>query len=212
MKYVLFDLDGTLTDPQQGITNAVAYALRHFGIATEDNSSLNKFIGPPLIYSFVEYSGLTEEQAREAVKKYREYFGPKGIFENKVYKGIPEMLQKLRDRGDSIILATSKPWIYAEQILEHFDLKKYFDFVSGSEMNGDRCSKTEVIAYAIERYGIDKDNAVMVGDRKHDIIGANENNISSVGVLYGYGNMEEFKTASAIAESVEEIISAIDSI
>lgn len=212
MKYILFDLDGTLTDPQQGITNAVAYALKHFGIMTEDNSALNKFIGPPLIYSFVEYSGLTEEQARVAIKKYREYFGPKGIFENKVYKGIPEMLQRLKERGDSIILATSKPWIYAEQILEHFNLKKYFDFVSGSEMNGDRNSKTEVIAYAIERYGIDRAKAVMIGDRKHDIIGANENNISSVGVLYGYGNIEEFKTASFVAENVGDIISAIDSI
>lgn len=212
MKYILFDLDGTLTDPQQGITNAVAYALRHFGIETEDNSTLNKFIGPPLIYSFVEYSGLTEKQAKEAIKKYREYFGPKGIFENEVYKGIPKMLQTLRDRGDKVILATSKPWIYAEQILEHFGLKKFFDFVSGSEMNGDRNSKAEVIAYAIEKYGIDKDKAVMIGDRKHDIIGAEENNIKSIGVLYGYGNMEEFSTAYAVAENVEDIITAIDSI
>ncbi len=212
MKYILFDLDGTLTDPQQGITNAVAYALRHFGIETEDNSTLNKFIGPPLIYSFVEYSGLTEEQAKEAIKKYREYFGPKGIFENRVYDGIPEMLQKLKDRGDKVILATSKPWIYAEQILEHFDLKKYFDFVSGSEMNGDRGSKSRVIAYAIEKYGILKDNAVMIGDRKHDIIGAKENGIRSVGVLYGYGTREEFNGASAVAERVGEIIDAIDSI
>ena len=146
MKYILFDLDGTLTDPQQGITNSVAYALRHFGIETEDNSTLNKFIGPPLIYSFVKYSGLTEEQAKYAIKKYREYFGPKGIFENKVYKGIPDVLGTLKARGEKVILATSKPWIYAEQILEHFDFKKYFDFVSGSEMNGDRNSKAEVIA------------------------------------------------------------------
>ncbi len=212
MKYILFDLDGTLTDPQKGITNAVAYALRHFGIETEDNSSLNKFIGPPLIYSFVEFSGLREEQAKEAIKKYREYFAPKGIFENKVYDGVPNMLQRLRDRGDKVILATSKPWIYAEQILEHFDLKKYFDFVSGSEMNGDRNSKEEVIAYAVDKYGIDKDRAIMIGDRKHDIIGANKNNIKSIGVLYGYGNMEEFSTASAVAENVEDIIGVIDSI
>ncbi len=212
MKYILFDLDGTLTDPQQGITNSVAYALRYFGIETKDNSELYCYIGPPLIYSFVEYGGLSKEQALTAIKKYREYFGPKGIFENKVYAGVPQMLGALKARGDKVILATSKPWIYAEQILEHFDLKKYFDFVSGSEMNGDRNSKAEVIAYAVERYNIDKERAVMIGDRKHDIIGAEENDIRSIGVLYGYGSIEEFKTASAVAETVNDIIAAIDSI
>ncbi len=212
MEYILFDLDGTLTNPQEGITNSVKYALEYFGIHTDDNSKLNKYIGPPLRQSFMEFAGLSEEESHIGMIKYREYFGPKGIFENKVYDGIPELLQRLKNSGRKIILATSKPWIYAEIILEEFDLKKYFDFVAGSEMNGVRTNKADVVKYAIDKYNIDIDNAVMLGDRKHDILGAKANGLKTIGVLYGFGSYEELKDAGAdlIADSVENIFDLIN--
>lgn len=211
MEYILFDLDGTVTNPQEGITNSVAYALEYFGIRTEDNSTLNKYIGPPLRQSFMEYAGLSEEQSHIGMIKYREYFGPKGIYENKVYEGIPELFEKLKAEDKKIILATSKPWIYAEMILEKFELKKYFDFVSGSELNGVRTNKADVIKYAIDKYNIPINNAVMIGDREHDIIGAKKNGLKTIGVLYGFGNKVELKSAGAdyIAESVENIFDLI---
>lgn len=211
MEYILFDLDGTVTNPQKGITNSVAYALEYFGIHTEDNITLNKYIGPPLRQSFMEFAGLSEEQSHIGMMKYREYYGPKGIYENQVYEGIPELFEKLKSEGKKIILATSKPWIYAEMILEKFDLKKYFDFVSGSELNGVRTGKADVIKYAIEKYNIPINNAVMIGDREHDIIGAKKNGLKTIGVLYGFGNKVELKSAGAdyIAESVENIFDLI---
>ena len=211
MEYILFDLDGTVTNPQEGITNSVAYALEYFGIRTEDNSTLNKYIGPPLRQSFMEYAGLSEEQSHIGMIKYREYFGPKGIYENKVYEGIPELFEKLKAEDKKIILATSKPWIYAEMILEKFELKKYFDFVSGSELNGVRTNKADVIKYAIDKYNIPINNAVMIGDREHDIIGAKKNGLKTIGVLYGFGNKVELKSAGAdyIAESIENIFDLI---
>lgn len=211
MEYILFDLDGTVTNPQKGITNSVAYALEYFGIHTEDNITLNKYIGPPLRKSFMEFAGLSEEQSHIGMMKYREYYGPKGIYENQVYEGIPELFEKLKSEGKKIILATSKPWIYAEMILEKFDLKKYFDFVSGSELNGVRTGKADVIKYAIEKYNIPINNAVMIGDREHDIIGAKKNGLKTIGVLYGFGNKGELKSAGAdyIAESVENIFDLI---
>ena len=212
MEYILFDLDGTVTNPQEGITNSVKYALEYFGIHIEDNSTLNKYIGPPLRQSFMEYAGLSEEQSHIGMMKYREYFGPKGIYENKVYEGIPELFEKLKSEGKKMILATSKPWIYAEIILEKFDLKKYFDFVAGSEMNGVRTNKADVIKYAIDKYNIPINNAVMIGDREHDIIGARKNGLMTIGVLYGFGNKGELKSAGAdyIAESVENLFDLIE--
>ena len=212
MKYILFDLDGTVTNPQEGIKNSVKYALEYFGIHTEDNSTLNKYIGPPLRQSFMEYAGLSEEQSHIGMIKYREYFGPKGIYENEVYKGIPELFEILKGDGKKIILATSKPWIYAEMILEKFDLKKYFDFVAGSEMNGVRTNKADVIKYAIEKYNIPVEDAIMIGDRKHDIIGAKKNGLKTIGVLYGFGNECELKKAGAdyIVENIENIIDLIE--
>lgn len=214
MEYILFDLDGTVTNPQKGITNSVAYALEYFGIHTEDNITLNKYIGPPLRQSFMEFAGLSEEQSHIGMMKYREYYGPKGIYENQVYEGIPELFEKLKSEGKKIILATSKPWIYAEMILEKFDLKKYFDFVSGSELNGVRTGKADVIKYAIEKYNIPINNAVMVGDREHDIIGAKKNGLKTIGVLYGFGSEKEFKSAGVdyIAESVEEIFNIVENL
>lgn len=212
MEYILFDLDGTITDSQEGIKNSVEYALKHFNIEVKDRADLNKYIGPPLRQSFMEFAGLSEADSHRAMTKYREYYGPKGIFENKVYDGIPELLKKLKTEGKKIILATSKPWIYAEIILEHFDLKKYFDFVAGSELNGVRTRKADVIAYAVERYKISVSDAVMVGDREHDISGAKENNIKTIGVLYGFGSRQELESAGAdyIAENVENIYDYVD--
>lgn len=207
-EYILFDLDGTLTDPKEGITKSVAYALEAYGIHTEDLDSLCKFIGPPLKESFMVYYGMDDAQGEEAVAKYRERFSVTGLFENKVYAGISSMLDSLKKAGKKLIVATSKPAVFSERILEHFDLMKYFEFLSGSELDGTRVDKAEVIAYALQENGIeDLSQVIMVGDREHDIIGANKNGIDSVGVLYGYGCREEFEKnhATYVAESVEEL-------
>lgn len=195
---VLFDLDGTLTDPGEGITNSVAYALRKYGIEVSDRSELYKFIGPPLKDSFMKYYGFSEDKAEEAIAYYREYFRETGIFENKVYEGVEDMLRVLRADGKSIILATSKPEEFAIRILEHFGLRKYFTVVAGASMDSSRSKKGDVIAYAISLCeSFDKDTAVMVGDREHDIIGAKENGLKSIGVLYGYGSEEELRKSGA---------------
>lgn len=207
-RYILFDLDGTLTDPQEGITKSVAYALRYFGIEVENLESLCKFIGPPLKESFMKFYGFDEEKAELAVEKYREYFAPAGIFQNKVYDGVDSMLKNLKESGKQIVLATSKPQVYAEKILKHFQLDMYFSFIAGSELDGRRVKKGEVIAYALKGAGVeDVRTAVMVGDREHDIIGAKENGMDSIGVLYGYGCAEEFEKngADAVVETVEEL-------
>ncbi len=212
MKYILFDLDGTITDSQEGIKNSVEYALKYFNIEISNRTELNKYIGPPLRQSFMKFAGLSEKDSHIAMTKYREYYGPKGIFENNVYTGIKELLIKLKKENKKIILATSKPWIYAEIILEHFDLKQYFDFVAGSELNGVRTKKADVIAYAVKKYKISVSDAVMVGDREHDIYGAKENNIKTIGVLYGFGSRQELESAGAdyIAENVKNIYDYVD--
>ena len=207
-QYILFDLDGTLTDPAEGITKSVQYALKHFGIEEDDLEKLQPFIGPPLMESFMDFYGFSEEQAREAVTYYREYFRPQGIFENEVYKGIPELLEKLTDAGKTLILATSKPVVFAEQILEHFDLRQYFEVIGGSDIEQTRAKKTEILQYILEECQlVDLTELVMVGDRKHDIIGAKQFGIDTVGVLYGYGSEEELKEAGAdvLVDSVREL-------
>lgn len=211
-KYVLFDLDGTLTDPGLGITNSVMNSLSKFGITVTDRSELYKFIGPPLMESFKKYYGMSDEDATKAIEYYREYFKVIGMTENEVYDGIPEMLAALKNRGQKIILATSKPEEFAIKILEYFDLLKYFDFVAGATMDGTRSEKSDVIKYAINEASISVDKAVMVGDRKHDILGAIENNLPSIGVLFGYGSEEELSEAGAnyIAKDVNELASILE--
>lgn len=210
-KVILFDLDGTLTDPGIGITNSVMYALEKFGITVSDRSELYKFIGPPLMQSFEEYYGLDKGEAERAVALYREYFRDKGIFENQLFTGITELLKRLKAQKKMVVLATSKPEIYAVQILEHFQLDRYFDVVSGSMMNGERTDKGEVIAWAIqlikEKREYTVDDMVMIGDREHDVIGAKKNHISSIGVLFGYGSEREFKEsgADAVVSTVSEL-------
>lgn len=206
--YLFFDLDGTLTDSSQGITNSVAYALEHYGIHVEDKSTLRKFIGPPLRESYQEYYGFDPKLAQEAVWKYREYFDEKGIFENRVYDGIPELLAHLQKEGKSLIVATSKPVTAARMILDHFGLSSYFQGVYGSELDGRREKKEEVIRYALKQRGItDMDQVLMVGDRSHDVLGAAACGIRCVGILYGFGDRKELEEAKAfrIAATIQEL-------
>lgn len=206
-KTVLFDLDGTLTDPGLGITNSVAYALKKYGIEVEEREKLYSFIGPPLNDSFKKYYGFSDEKAMEAIMYYREYFSDKGIFENEVYDGIKELLRRVKASGRKIILATSKPEKFALRILEHFELTEFFDVVAGASMDEKRNKKGDVIKYALEKGCLTPEDAVMIGDREHDILGAQENGIDTIGVLYGYGSRDELEKAGAmhIAETVNDI-------
>ncbi len=206
-QYILFDLDGTITDPGLGITNSVIHALHKFGIS-DKRENLYKFIGPPLADSFMRYYGFDEEKAKLGIEYYREYYAVKGIFENVVYDGIEEMLKMLKQKGKKILLATSKPEDFAKQILQHFYLDSYFDFVAGATMDEKRVRKADVISYALESYNIQNlDDVLMVGDREHDVLGAKEVGMDCAGVLYGYGSQEELEKAGAsyIVKNVEEL-------
>ena len=206
-KYLLFDLDGTLTDPEEGITKAVQLALAHFGIQVEDRTRLRLFIGPPLWDQFTEW-GLTGEQANEAVSVFREYYLEKGVYENKEYAGIREMLGALKGAGYRLYVATSKPEGTAKIVTDYFGLTELFDRVAGASTDQERVRKADVIRYLLEAEGItDLSAAVMIGDRKHDVLGAKEVGMDSIGVLYGYGDRDELETAGAgyIAATVEEL-------
>jgi len=206
---ILFDLDGTLTDPAEGITNSVIYALKKMGIAPPERKELLKFIGPPLAQSFEKYFNLSYKQSLKAVDIYREYFAPKGLFENTLFDGVPEMLKNLKKDGKKIVLATSKPTVFANKILKHFNLYDYFDLTVGSNLDGSLTNKAEVITVALERLGnFKKDRAVMVGDRSHDGMGGIKNGLFTVGVTFGYGSEEELKAAGAshIVNSVKELM------
>lgn len=210
-EYLLFDLDGTLTDPKVGITTCVQYALKEFGIEEPDLDKLEPFIGPPLKDSFMQYYNFSEEDALKAIEKYRERFGEVGIYENDVYEGIPQMLRLLQSRGMFLAVASSKPTEYVERILEHFDLRRYFKVVVGSEMDGTRVNKDEVVLEALNRLfaykPIKYEKVYMIGDRKFDVEGAKEIGVESIGVTYGYGSAEELQAAGAdhIVNSVEEL-------
>ena len=208
-KYLFFDLDGTLTDPAEGITNSVVHALNKWGIEVSDKRELYCFIGPPLSASFKKYYGFSDDEALKCVEYYREYFRDRGIFENRVYGGIPQLLEKLKADGRILVLATSKPEVFAKRILERFDLAKYFDFVAGATLDESRNKKGDVIRYALGLAGVeDLSEVIMIGDREQDVLGAKENHIDSLGVLYGYGDREEHTAAGAdhIAEKVEDIL------
>lgn len=208
-KYVLFDLDGTLTNPEIGITSSVMYALEKFGITVEDRKELHPFIGPPLTYSFQTFYGLSKEDSEMAVKFYRERFSVKGLYENEVYDGVEMMLQTLKERGKTLIIATSKPEEFTLKILEHFHLLKYFDYIAGATLDGSRGEKADVIRHALAISKIeDKSQAIMIGDRNYDILGAKENGLDSMGVLFGFGDYEELSNAGAdyIAENIQDIL------
>lgn len=205
---ILFDLDGTLTDSSPGIINSIIYALKKYGITVINKAELKKFLGPPLHESFREFYGFDEEKSMEAVGFYREYFSTKGLLENEVYDGIPSLLKNLCDKGKRLIVATSKPQKFTDRIMAHFGLCEYFEFVAGSNMDGTRSKKAEVIEYALQKCQVtDKSKVVMVGDRMHDIIGAKAVGIDSIGVEYGYGDYDELNHAGAtyIVKTVEEL-------
>lgn len=208
IEYFLFDLDGTLTDPREGITKCVQYALDFFGMHVENTDELLLFIGPPLIDSFKMFYGFPHEKAAEAVKKYRERFASVGIFENYPYEGMSDLLGELKGRGKLLAVATSKPEVFAKQILDRFGMSQYFDVVAGSELSGERSEKHEVIEEALRRLGAaDRESCIMIGDRKYDIIGAKKCGLKTVGVRYGYaeGNELEDSGADYIADTVESL-------
>ena len=195
---ILFDLDGTLTDSEEGVIRSIQYALKKLKKPSPHPEELKWCIGPPLIESFKKLLGEDGSgQAHEALLMYRERFSKIGKFENKVYEGIPEVLSKLKEKGLSLFVATSKPTVYSIDIIKHFALAPYFNQVYGSELNGDRVDKTELIAHIMSTEGLDKNDTVMIGDRRHDIIGAKNNGLASIGVTYGYGTKEELQDSGA---------------
>ena len=204
--YILFDLDGTLTDSGPGIMNGFEYALGKMGIDIPDRSSLRKFVGPPLGDSFEKTLGFSPEDAAKGIAFYREYYADKGVYENDVYPGVFELLDKLKASGKKMIVATTKAEFMANVVMDHFGLRKYFDLMVASN-NTDRKNKIDVLKYAIENGGVDIEKAVMIGDRFYDVTGASHFGIDSVGVLYGYGSRQELEDAGAtyIAESVENL-------
>ena len=198
-QYLLFDLDGTLTNPKEGITRSVQHALRHFGIEVADPDTLTPYIGPPLIPSFMEFHGLTQEQALEALQVYRQRFASVGLFENEVLDGVPEMLRALKQNGRFVAVASSKPEPYVIRILEHFDLLQYFDDVVGASMDEKRSAKKDIIEEALRRMGKapgDRD-ILMIGDRMHDVEGAQLCGLDSLGIYTGFAPEGELENAGA---------------
>lgn len=209
-QYIFFDLDGTLTDPREGITKSVQYALAHMGIDEPDLKKLEPFIGPPLIDSFVEYYGFPIEEARKGVEYYREYFHVTGLYQNAVLEGVPKMLQKLQDAGKVLAVASSKPEPFVRTILEHFHLDRYFDYICGSTLDESRIRKDQVIEELIRRMGIseeEKKKILMVGDRKHDVEGAAVFGIPCLGISMGFAAEGELEKAGAVAvvDDMEEL-------
>lgn len=211
-RYILFDLDGTLTDSAEGIINSVIYALNKYGITENDRDKLTAFVGPPLTDSFMKYYGVTREDAAGVLtRNYRAYFSERGWAENRVYEGIPQALETLKAAGKHLIVATSKPEVFAKRIMEHFGLAQYFDVIGGSTLDGSISRKGDVIAYVIRQIGEEHlGEMIMVGDREHDVIGAREQKLPCIGVLYGYGSREELEAAGAYAvcETVEKLVGA----
>ena len=197
---ILFDLDGTLTDPAEGITKAVEAALNHYGITVADRAALHKFIGPPLDESFPEFYGFDTARTAEATEVFRAYFDRQGWRENIPYPGVEDMLRDLRAAGKRLLVATSKPEVFALRIMEHFGLAQYFDHICGAPMdNQEGAKKAAVIRDALRRAGVeDLSTAVMVGDRRHDIDGARQAGLEAVGVLWGYGDLQELEASHPV--------------
>ena len=188
---ILFDLDGTLTDPQEGITKSVQYALRKMGIEVEDRTKLLPFIGPPLMYSFQHFYGLTKEEACEAISYYREYFERDGMYDNRAFDGMAEILAMLKEKGKTLLVATSKPTIFAAPIVRHYGMGEYFKEIIGASTDSTRTEKGQVIAEALRYTDSPKESVLMIGDREHDVIGAREHGIDVLNVGFGYGTAEE---------------------
>ncbi|MBD5130992.1 MAG: HAD family hydrolase [Clostridiales bacterium] len=209
--YILFDLDGTLTDSFDGVGNSILYAMKKLGRTLPDKQSLRWCLGPPIKESFLKLVDGDEKAANEGVRLYREYYSDRGLFENRVYDGIPEVLSELQDMGKRLIVATSKPEVFSKRILEKFKLSQYFNFVAAASLDSSRTQKYQVIDYAITEKRLTISKTVMVGDRHHDIDGANMYGIKSIGVLYGYGTEEELESAGAdfIAPTPNDIVEII---
>jgi phosphoglycolate phosphatase len=208
---IFFDLDGTLTDPKVGITGSIQYALEKLGVPVPTQDELTWCIGPPLRPNFVALLG-GEQHADRAVELYRERFGVTGLFENELYDGIIPTLETLHASGRRLFVATSKPHVFADRIIDHFGLRKYFTRVFGSELDGTRVDKSELLRYALEQAAVDPTRAIMIGDRKHDVIGAANNGMPAIGALYGYGGREELTSAGAkhLVAAPGEIAALID--
>lgn len=213
-KAIFFDLDGTLTESGEGITKSVQYALEKLGKPEEDLDKLRVFIGPPLMEQFMKYADVDETEARRAVEYYRERYAVKGIFENRPYDGVENLLRELKGRGYILAVASSKPEYYVTKILDYFNLSSYFEVVVGSEMNGARTSKTEVIEEALKRLNMSdrRKEVLMVGDKEHDVLGTRAAGLACVAVGYGYGTKEELTAAQPlkIVASIEELLRFFD--
>ncbi len=198
IRNILFDLDGTLTDSKKGIIKSIQYALKKLNRSVPSGNELNWCLGPPLIQSFRQLLETDNfELAQEALALYRERYNRVGKFENQIYDDIPKTLNILKENGFSLFVATSKPYFFTEQIMNHFELASYFEMIYGSELNGDLCDKTDLINHVIQNESLDRQQTAMVGDRKHDILGAVNNHIKSIGVTYGYGSEDELRKAGA---------------
>ncbi|MDA0266604.1 MAG: HAD family hydrolase [Cyanobacteria bacterium] len=195
---IIFDLDGTLTDPKDGICRSVADAFEKMALPVPPESVLRTFIGPPLQDSFqATIPGATVADVERAIALYRERFAAVGLFENRVYESIPQVLETLRGLGHQLLVATSKPWVFAEQILDHFELSPFFSFIHGSEWDGRRSHKADLLAYVLQKRGLAAEQCLMVGDRHYDVAGALANGIAAVGVSWGYGTPTELEAAGA---------------
>ena len=207
---ILFDLDGTLTDSGEGIMKSVQYAMEKIGKPEPNLEKLRVFVGPPLLKQFMEYADLDEETGRQAVAFYRERYTPVGVYENCLYPGIEEMLAGLKGRGYKLGIASSKPEHFVLIVLEYCKIKEYFDVIVGSEMDGTRTNKAEVLEEALRRFGMEKhrEQVILVGDREHDILGARKAGLDCVAVSWGYGSMEELTKAEPlkIVNSAEELL------
>ena len=215
IKTILFDLDGTLTDPKQGIVKCIEYALVELGISVPDNAGFEKYIGPPLQKAFSEILKTDDHRLIEAAIDYfRERFKEKGQYENEVYDGIQVLLEKLVRYGYRLFIATSKPEVFAKSILDHFNLSGYFEAIHGSQLDGTRSDKGDLIAWILSNENLTPDTTIMIGDRKHDIDGAAANHLQSIGVLWGYGSKDELETANAnyLCENIPEIAAIIQAI
>ena len=207
-QYLLFDLDGTITDPKVGITTCVQYALEHFGIHEPDNDKLEPFIGPPLQDSFEQFYA---ETAKQAVAKYRERFQTVGLYENEIYDGMADLLKTLKEGGCRLAVASSKPTVFVKKILEHFDVAQYFDVVVGSELDGSRTKKEEVVQEALRQLDpkgqASSGQMVMIGDRCFDVQGAKAHHLDSIGVAYGYAAEGELQQAGAtfVVDTVQQL-------
>ena len=203
---ILFDLDGTITDSKKGIFASIRYALNYFGIKDSPEEKLQKFLGPPLVQAFMEYYGMSED-ANIALVKYREFYSVEGVFMLSMYKGFDDVIKTLKENGFTTALATSKPLFYAEKIVERIGIKPYFDYLCGATMDETMNEKADIIKYTIEKNNYDKNRILMVGDRNHDIKGAISNNVTPLGVLYGYGSKDELEKAGCriYAETMDDL-------